>query len=72
MQFPAFPSNAPQGQLSLFEAFMVPPSKGLFPAKEPSATWTLEQPDRFEPEVFSEICWPPCSANSVKSWTPAG
>jgi cell division inhibitor SulA len=70
MQFPAFPSNAPQGQLSLFEAFMVPPSKGLFPAKEPSATWTLEQPDRFEPEVFSEMSLRGAAENCLNLLAP--
>ncbi|WP_213877818.1 SOS-induced cell division inhibitor SulA [Pseudomonas sp. dw_358] len=55
MHFPAQPQSHQQGQLSLFEAFMVQPAMPLFQVAEPAGKWAQAGAKGDDPEFFSEM-----------------
>jgi cell division inhibitor SulA len=75
MHFPAFPHNAQQRQLSLFEAFMVQPRVPVFEVAESPAAWATGDAEaalqhRPLPEVFSELTLRGAAGNCLNLLAP--
>ena len=70
MHFPAYPHTPQQGQLSLFEAFMVQPSIPRFQAPQAPVEWGLPEARQDEPAYFSEMSLRGAAGNCLSLLAP--
>lgn len=70
MHFSAYPQVHQQGQLSLFEAFMVQPSAPLFEVAETPAPWSRDDSRGDAHEFFSEMSLRGAAGNCLNLLAP--